>query len=74
MEYSVGNIEQYPSNILWTVLRNFYCMLAVFRNIHFLWTVLRNIRYMMLTVLRNVHSRHVENENVFKSISTVQIA
>jgi len=52
--YSVGSIEQYPSNILWTVLRNFYCMLAVFRNINVLWTVLRYIRYIMLTILRNV--------------------
>jgi hypothetical protein len=67
IEYAVGSIEQYPSNILWTVLRNIYCMLAVLLNTHSPWTVLRYIHCIMCTILRNVHSKHVENENFMSS-------
>ena len=63
IEYSVENIEQHLLNILWTVLRNTSCILAVVRNIHLLWTVLRCIHCIMWTILCNVHSKHVENEN-----------
>jgi len=38
-------------------------MLEVLRNIHLLWTVLPYIHRIMWTILRNVHSNHVENEN-----------
>ena len=78
IQYSVDSIEQYPLNILWTVLssplnvlwtvlRSVYFMLAVFRNIRFLLTVLPYTHCIMWTVLRNVHSKHVENENLMSS-------
>ena len=63
----MDSIEQYPLNILCTVLRNVYCMLSVLRCIHLLWTVLRYIHYIMWTILRNIHSKHVENENFLSS-------
>jgi len=67
IEYSLGSTEQYTSNILWTIFRNVICMLTALRSIHLLWTVLPYIHYMTWTILCNVHSKHVENENFMSS-------
>jgi hypothetical protein len=66
-KYSVGTIERYPSNILWTVLRNIHCMVAILHNMLLLWTLLRYIHCIMWTILRNVYSKLVENENFISS-------